>query len=229
MSAITVAEKEKRRAEAIFQAQSSPRVNMMHIEAPHTARNANRRARQTRTVWPRACPDHIVVRDRHGDIFRVNVVLADKELTLASPDGFVAIQYHGTDCIKQNIEDTVMRLMRDLRCVSISVDWRSSYSTSVPYLEIKQQFETPIDTVEVFFISTIGETLRASEQNLQPSTFSGQGQIRARLDIKGRLCIKSDDASKTIQTPYFSQVGLKPPRPFDRRQLNLPEVLPEEN
>jgi molecular chaperone DnaK (HSP70) len=127
-------------------------------------------------------------------------------------------------------------VMRDMTTRTITVckafqafDWRSSYSTSVPYLEVKQQFETPIDTVEVFFISTIGETLCVSEQNLQPSTFSGQSEIRARLDIKGRLCIESDGASKTVQTPYFSQVGLKPPRPFDRRQLNLPEVLPEEN
>jgi len=127
-------------------------------------------------------------------------------------------------------------VMRDKSTRTITVskafeafDWRLSYSTSVPYFEANQRFETPIETVEVIFISTNGELLRVSAQDLPPTIFSGQRQIRARLDIKGRLCIESDGASRTIQTPYFAQVGLKPPRPFDYRRLNLPDVLPEEN
>lgn len=61
-------------------------------------------------------PDHIVLRDRYGEVFRVNIVLADKELTPAPPDGFVSLQYHrdvNSDYVQLNIEDTVMRLMRD--------------------------------------------------------------------------------------------------------------------
>ena len=68
--------------------------------------------------------DHIVVRDRHGEVFRVNLALTDKELTAAPPDGFVALLYHrdvNSDYLRDNIEDVVIRLMRDLHRVSISV------------------------------------------------------------------------------------------------------------
>jgi hypothetical protein len=127
-------------------------------------------------------------------------------------------------------------VMRDNSTRTITVskafeafDWRLSFVTSVPYFEASQRFESPIETVEVNFISTNGEILRASEDHLPPTAFRGNRQIRARLDIKGRLCIDSDGTSRTIQTPYFAQVGLNPPRPFDRRHLNLPDILPEEN
>lgn len=69
-------------------------------------------------------PDHIVLRDRHGDVFRVNIALADKELTAAPPDGFVALQYQRdvtSDYVQQNMEDTVVRLMRDNGRIFIAV------------------------------------------------------------------------------------------------------------
>ena len=68
--------------------------------------------------------DHIVLSNRHGEKFRVNLALADKELMPALPDGFVALQYHRditSDYLRDNIEDAVVRLMRDLHRVSISV------------------------------------------------------------------------------------------------------------
>jgi actin-like ATPase involved in cell morphogenesis len=139
--------------------------------------------------------------------------------------------------IKRPPYTTEVRLvMRDRSTRTIAVnrafdafDWRQSFVTSVPYFEIDQRLDTPIESVEVIFISTGGEILKASSSELPPTTFSGQNRIRARLDIKGRLRIESENTSRTIQTPYFSQVGLKPPRPFDRRQLNMPDVLPDEN
>lgn len=127
-------------------------------------------------------------------------------------------------------------VMQDMSARTITVsrafeafDWRQSFVTSVPYFEVRSQFDAPIESVEVLFISPTGEILKASGKDLPPTTFSGYRQIRARLDIKGRLSIGSDGADRTIQMPYFAQVGLKPPRPFDIRRLNLPDVLPEEN
>jgi len=49
------------------------------------------------------------------------------------------------------------------------------------------------------------------------------------LTIRADLTIKTDAGTRAVKTPYFSQVGLKPPRPYRREELNLPEVLPAEN
>jgi actin-like ATPase involved in cell morphogenesis len=108
-------------------------------------------------------------------------------------------------------------------------DWRQSFVTTVPYFEMKSQFDAPIESVQVFFISPTGETLKASRSALPPTIFRGHRYIRARLDIKGRLSIEAGGAEHTIRMPYFAQVGLRPPRTFDPRRLNLPDVLPEEN
>jgi molecular chaperone GrpE (heat shock protein) len=74
-------------------------------------------------------PDHVVVRERYGEIFRVNLALVAKELTEVPPDGFIALLYHrdvNSDYIRDNIEDVAIRLMRDRRRLSISVrDLRS--------------------------------------------------------------------------------------------------------
>ncbi|MCL5005941.1 MAG: Hsp70 family protein [Acidobacteria bacterium] len=106
-------------------------------------------------------------------------------------------------------------------------DWRQSYSTSVPFTEKELRLESPLETLEVYFRSPSGERQAA---DLQRDLFRGSKSIRARLNVKASLLLEGDSCrSKTIQMPYFTQIGLKPSRPFSVKTLNAPDVYPEDN
>jgi hypothetical protein len=108
-------------------------------------------------------------------------------------------------------------------------DKRQFFLTSVPSMSTDfEDFYSGIAAAEVWFIGS-GEVRRAPEEELPVACFAGAKRLRAKLTIRANLVIETDTGSRTIRTPYFSQVGLKPPRPYRREDLNLPEVLPAEN
>jgi molecular chaperone DnaK (HSP70) len=104
-------------------------------------------------------------------------------------------------------------------------DWRLSYSTSCPFHQIARRFQRPIDAIDVSFTSPAGEVVIPTAAELPRSILLGQHDLTARLDIMGRLFV----GGRSIRAPYFSQIGLKPAKPYERRSLNAPEVYPDDN
>ncbi len=101
-------------------------------------------------------------------------------------------------------------------------DWRTAYHTANPYKEVVLDFESPVDTLEISFISPGGHRRAA---DIPAGLFHGQRKIVVRLTTRGRLSLDS----YAVQMPYFTQVGLKLPRPFDAKRLNAPDVYPDDN
>jgi molecular chaperone DnaK (HSP70) len=101
-------------------------------------------------------------------------------------------------------------------------DWWQTFGTAIPCKEVELHFEHPVKTLEVFFITPSGQRQAAE---LSPNLFRGSTRLRVRLNVRASLSLDSH----TIQMPYFTQVGLKPPRPFDVKRLNAPDVYPDDN
>ena len=104
-------------------------------------------------------------------------------------------------------------------------DWRLSYTTSIPYHKVERQFDSAIDTSDLSFISPNGEALVVEAKQFPRDALRGTRFISARLDIRGRLEING----RQIEAPYFSQLGLRPRRPFRLGDLNAPDVYPDDN
>jgi len=101
-------------------------------------------------------------------------------------------------------------------------DWRQTFQTALPCKEVFLDFDNPVDTLELFFISPSGQRQAAE---LPHDLFRGRTRLHLRLNVRASLSLDSH----TIQMPYFTQVGLKPPRPFDPKKLNAPDVYPDDN
>jgi len=101
-------------------------------------------------------------------------------------------------------------------------DWWRTFQTANPYKEVTLDFERPVDTLELLFISPSGHRQAA---DLSPGQFRGDRKIIVRLNVRASLSLNS----YTIQMPYFTQVGLKPPQTFDPKRLNAPDVYPDDN
>jgi hypothetical protein len=104
--------------------------------------------------------------------------------------------------------------------------WWSTYHTALPSTEVTLPFETPISTVELFFISPSGKRQAAG---LPPDYFRGALHLRVRFNVRATLSVEGNHRAITIRMPHFTQVGLKPSPPFDPTHLNAPEVYPDDN
>jgi len=104
-------------------------------------------------------------------------------------------------------------------------DWRLSYQTVNPARRIERVLESGIDECELLFISPNGEIVSPGEDILPRDAFRGQTSLNCSLDIRGRVIING----LGLQAPYFSQLGLRPPKPYSRSAMALPEVYPAEN
>jgi hypothetical protein len=106
--------------------------------------------------------------------------------------------------------------------------WRQTFVTATPYKkEVELRFEHPVKTLEVFFISP---SRQRQVSELPREIFAGNTRIRARLNVRACLSLEGDQHRSTaIEMPYFTQVGLRPPRPFNVKRLNAPNVYPDDN
>jgi hypothetical protein len=103
------------------------------------------------------------------------------------------------------------------------------FSTSVPVIKKSHTFPLPIAAVKVCFISPAGKYIEVPADELPDKFFESSMSLEANLDIHARLRLTADGRSRSLQAPYFTQVGLVPPRPFEVRQLNAPNVYPDDN
>lgn len=103
------------------------------------------------------------------------------------------------------------------------------FYTAVPVIKKRQEYDAPIDTVRVTFVSPAGKYGDLSEEELDPSLFRGCRELEAQLDIHASLCLRSGWISRSVRAPYFTQVGLLPARPFDITKLNAPAIYPDDN
>jgi molecular chaperone GrpE (heat shock protein) len=81
-------------------------------------------------------PDQILVRQRSGNMLRVNLGIAQHELELCPPDGFVAQLVHrdySVEALQTHIEDVLCRILRDKRRRSISI--AELKDTIMPFLD----------------------------------------------------------------------------------------------
>lgn len=101
-------------------------------------------------------------------------------------------------------------------------EWWQTFGTGTPCKQVELYFEQPLKTLEVFFISPSGQR-QAVE--LPPGLFGGCTRISVRLTVRATLSLNSH----TIQMPYFTQVGLKPPPAFDIKKMNAPDFYPDDN
>ena len=100
--------------------------------------------------------------------------------------------------------------------------WQS-FVVAVPYAEVKKEFESPIESVQVRFISPAGRILSPSYEEFPDHCLSGERRISVRLDVQANLRISGDRTTRTLRMPYFAQVGLVAVRPFSVRDLNIPD------
>ena len=98
-----------------------------------------------------------------------------------------------------------------------------SFVVAVPYAEVKKEFEPPIESVQVRFISPAGRVLSPSYEEFPNDCLSAELRISVRLDVQANLRISGDRSTRTLRMPYFSQVGLVAVRPFSVRDLNSPD------
>jgi actin-like ATPase involved in cell morphogenesis len=100
--------------------------------------------------------------------------------------------------------------------------WQS-FVIAVPYAEVKKEFDSPIKSVQVRFISPAGRVLSPSYEEFPNGCLSGEWRISVRLDVQANLRISGDRTTRTLRMPYFSQVGLVAKRPFNMRDLGIPD------
>jgi molecular chaperone DnaK (HSP70) len=104
-------------------------------------------------------------------------------------------------------------------------DWKHSYNTASPFHEVKRRFASPIDRIDVSFTSPGDEVITPDTSELPPDVVSGDFDFVARLNIRGLLSV----GGTLVKAPYFSQVGLRPAKPYKRSNLNAPDVYPDDN
>jgi molecular chaperone DnaK (HSP70) len=100
--------------------------------------------------------------------------------------------------------------------------WHTHF-VAAPYAEIKKEFDAPIASVQVRFISPGGQIRSPSVQEFPHDCLSGESRILVRLDIQANLRIFGDRTTRTLRMPYFAQVGLRHVRPFAVTDLNIPD------
>jgi molecular chaperone GrpE (heat shock protein) len=69
-------------------------------------------------------PDQILIKQRSGNMLKVNLGIAEHELESCPPDGFVAQLVHrdySAEALQTHIEDVLIRILRDKRRRSISI------------------------------------------------------------------------------------------------------------
>jgi molecular chaperone DnaK (HSP70) len=105
-------------------------------------------------------------------------------------------------------------------------EWWQTFQTVLPCKTVRLQFREPIQTIGLFFISPSG---RRQAPDLPLDLFRGMNTLQASLDLRANLRLEAGSNKITVALPYFTQVGLKAPLPFDRKKLNLPDFYPAEN
>jgi actin-like ATPase involved in cell morphogenesis len=104
-------------------------------------------------------------------------------------------------------------------------EFHQTFTEAVPFREVKRDFEAPISTAELKFISPAGRVVPANQDEFPKHCLEGVQRISVRLDIHANLRV----AGRLVHMPYYAQVGLRPPRPFSPRDLNAPPVYPDDN